>query len=80
MHVRNLEIDITRDAPLCLKIPAASFQVTVMGYSVGYFLNFASAKFAGDARNQARSRTSLLQALDNEADPVKSALPKGKQS
>jgi hypothetical protein len=44
------------------------------------YLNFASVEFAEDTRHQARSCSSLPQALDNAVDSVKSALPKGKQS
>ena len=44
-----------------------------------HYLNFASAEFAEDTRHQVRSCSTLPQALDNEVDSVKSALPKGQQ-
>jgi len=43
-------------------------------------LNPASVEFAGDTRQQAHSCSHLPQVLANVVDPVKSALPKGKQS
>ncbi len=39
-------------------------------------LNPAIGNFAGDARHQERRRIRILQALDNEADSVKLAIPK----
>jgi hypothetical protein len=48
--------------------------------STRYHLDFASGEFAEDTRHQARSCSSLPQALDNAVDSVKSSLPKGKQS
>ncbi|WP_413911774.1 hypothetical protein, partial [Desulfobacula sp.] len=40
-----------------------------------YNLQFASVEFAGYARHRACSCSLLPQALDNAADPVKSAFP-----
>lgn len=45
-----------------------------------YSLDFANVEFAEDTRLQVHSCSTLLQALDNEVDSVKSALPRGKQS
>ena len=45
-----------------------------------YYLDFASVEFTKDTRQQVRSCSALPQALDNDVDLAKSALPKGKQS
>jgi len=42
-----------------------------------FHLKTASVSFAEAARQQARSRIIILQALDNAVDSVKEALPKG---
>ncbi len=42
-----------------------------------FSLNPAIAKFAGDERRKARSRTYVLQVVDNAADPVKLVIPQG---
>ena len=43
-----------------------------------YYLNPASAEFAGDARRQGRRCIRILQVLANAADSAKSALPEGR--
>jgi len=57
---------------------SADFLILSMQALFALFLKSASVDFVGDARHRACSCSMLPQTLDNAADPVKAALPKGK--